>query len=93
MMKRALRCHDFGSGREASRSPYRAYWQGERQSHGPKLVPAPEIPSDIQLPVLGLRPESTLALSAGLAVYRILSCAVLRAIVDSGAQRTRVSLC
>jgi len=31
-MKRAMRCHDFGSGREASRSQYREYWQGERQS-------------------------------------------------------------
>jgi hypothetical protein len=26
MMKRAMRCHDFGSGREASRSQYREYW-------------------------------------------------------------------
>jgi len=25
-MKRAMRCHDFGSGREASRSQYREYW-------------------------------------------------------------------
>jgi hypothetical protein len=32
-------------------------------------------------------------LSAGLAVLAILSCAVLRVIADSGAQRTRVSLC
>ena len=39
-MKRAMRWHDFGSGREASRSQYREYWQGERQCHGPKLVPA-----------------------------------------------------
>ena len=36
-----MRWHDFGSGREARRSQYREYWQGERQSHGPKLVPAP----------------------------------------------------
>src|SRR4249919_3248914 len=43
IMKRAMRCHDFGSGREASRSQYREYWQGERQSPGPKLVPAPWI--------------------------------------------------
>jgi hypothetical protein len=35
-----LRCHDFRSGREAIRSQYREYWQGERQSHGRKLVPA-----------------------------------------------------
>jgi len=25
-MKRAMRCHDFGSGREASRSQYLEYW-------------------------------------------------------------------
>jgi len=25
MMKRAMRCHDFGSGREASRSQYLEY--------------------------------------------------------------------
>jgi hypothetical protein len=29
-MKRVLRCHDFRSGREAIRSQYREYWQGER---------------------------------------------------------------
>jgi hypothetical protein len=39
-MKRVLRCHDFRSGREAIRSQYREYWQGERQSHGRKVVPA-----------------------------------------------------
>jgi len=30
-MKRVMRWHDFGSEREASRSPYREYEQGERQ--------------------------------------------------------------
>ena len=39
-MKRVMRWHDFGTGREATRSQYREYWQGERQSHGPKFVPA-----------------------------------------------------
>ena len=39
-MKRVLRWHDFGTGREARRSQYREYWQGERQSHGPKFMPA-----------------------------------------------------
>ena len=43
MMKRAMRCHDFGTGREATRSQYREYWQGERQCHGPKLVPAQRV--------------------------------------------------
>ena len=57
-MKRAMRCHDFGSGREASRSPYREYWQGERQSHGPKLVPAPGLSLDLPMPAPGLRPKS-----------------------------------
>ncbi len=58
IMKRAMRCHDFGSGREASRSQYLEYWQGERQSHGPKLVPAPGLPLDIKMSVPGLRPKS-----------------------------------
>jgi hypothetical protein len=31
-MKRVMRRHDFGSGREATRSEYRKYSQGERQS-------------------------------------------------------------
>ena len=118
------------------------YRQGERQSPGPKLVPAPEASLDIQTPAPGLRPESTTrrsveqgprlrgcdragvcksrairrshvprrgriqahnawnllrpardTLSASLVVFQILSCAVLRVIVDSGTQRTRVSLC
>ena len=63
-MKRALRCHDFGSGREASRSQYLEYWQGERQSHGPKLVPAPVIPIDIPIFAPGLRPKSATRRSA-----------------------------
>jgi hypothetical protein len=71
MMKRAMRCHDFGSGREASRSQYLEYWQGERQSPGPKLVPAPGLTLDIQIPVPGLRLKSVLTLSAGLAIYDI----------------------
>ena len=47
MMKRAMRCHDFGSGREAHRSSYREYEQGERQSHGPKFVPARRVAATI----------------------------------------------
>jgi hypothetical protein len=46
-MKRVMRCHDFGSGREARRSQYREYWQGERQSHGPKFVPARRVAATI----------------------------------------------
>jgi hypothetical protein len=71
MMKRAMRCHDFGSGREASRRQYLEYWQGERQSPGPKLVPAPGLSLDIQMPAPGLRPKSALTLSAGLAIFTI----------------------
>ena len=58
IMKRTMRCLDFGSGREASRSPYLEYWQGERQSNGPKLVPAPRLSLEIQMPAPGLRPKS-----------------------------------
>ena len=58
IMKRVMRCHDFGSGREASRSPYLEYGQGERQSHGPKLVPAPGISLDNPMSTPGLRPKS-----------------------------------
>ncbi len=38
-MKRAMRCHDFGSGREASRRPYREYGQGERQGGAVTRLP------------------------------------------------------
>ncbi len=47
IMRRVMRCHDFRSGREASRSQYREYWQGERQSHGRKLVPALRVTAKI----------------------------------------------
>jgi len=64
-MKRVMRCHDFGSGREASRSEYREYSQGERQSHGPKLVPARRVAATIGgapkrgagAPLAGMRPR------------------------------------
>ena len=45
-MNRVMRWHDFGSGREARRSPYRKYGQGERPSHGPKFAPAPALTPD-----------------------------------------------
>jgi hypothetical protein len=44
-MRRAMRCHGFRSGREASRRQYREYCQGERQCHGRKLVPALRVAS------------------------------------------------
>jgi hypothetical protein len=92
-MKRALRCHDFGSGREASCSQYVDIGKTSDKAKGQNSCQPQRNPLDIQISAPGLRPESTLTLSAGLVVYRILSCAVLRVIVDSGAQRTRVSLC
>jgi len=52
-MKHVMRCHDFGSGREASRRPYREYGQGERQSHGPKLVPARRVAIKIGADIVG----------------------------------------
>jgi hypothetical protein len=140
-MKRALRCHDFGSGREASRSQYvdigkvsdKAMSQNSCQPSdvikyfkacpgvAAKIGDAPERGAGAPLagcdhvgacesrafrrspvPLRGriqahnawnlLRPARD-TLSAGLAVWQILSCAVLRVIADFGTQRTRVSLC
>ena len=64
-MKRAMRWHDFGSGCEARRSQYREYWQGERQCHGPKLVPARRVAAKTGgtpqrgagAPLAGMRPR------------------------------------
>jgi hypothetical protein len=81
-MKRVMRWHDFGSGREARRSQYREYWQGERQSHGPKFVPAPRVAATIGADFVGR-----------LGHIRDMACIVLRVIPNSGSQRTRVSLC
>ena len=60
-----MRCHDFGSGREVRRSQYREYWQGERQCHGPKLVPARRVAAKTGgaprrgagAPLAGMRPR------------------------------------
>ena len=81
-MKRVMRCHDFGLGREATRSEYREYSQEERQSHGPKLVPARRVAATIGADFV-----------ARLAHIRDMSCAALRVITNSGPQRTRASLC
>jgi hypothetical protein len=81
-MKRVMRCHDFGSGREASRSEYREYSQGERQSRGPKFVPARRVAVTIGADFVGR-----------LGHIRDMPCAVLRVIANFGSQRTRVSLC
>ena len=65
IMKPMLRWHDFGSGREARRRQYREYWQGARQSPGPKLAPALRVVPKIGgvpergagVPLAGMRPR------------------------------------
>jgi hypothetical protein len=81
-MTRVMRCHDFGSGREASRSEYREYSQGERQSHEPKLAPARRVAATTAAHFVGR-----------LAHIRDMSCATLRVINPFWLQRTRGSLC
>ena len=81
-MIRVLRRHDFGSGREATRSEYREYSQGARQSHGPKLVPARRVAATTAAHFVGR-----------LAHIRDMSCAALRVIHPFWLQRTRGSLC
>jgi hypothetical protein len=81
-MKRVMRWHDFGSGREARRSEYREYSQGERQNHGPKFVPARRVAATIAPDFVGR-----------LGHILDMTCAVLRVIRNSGSQRTRASLC
>jgi hypothetical protein len=65
IMNRVMRWHDFGSGREARRSEYREYSQGERQSHGPKFAPARRVAATTAgapqrragAPLAGMRPR------------------------------------
>jgi hypothetical protein len=78
IMKRVMRCHDFGSGREATRSEYREYSQGERQRHGPKLVPARRVAARIAgapkrgagAPLAGMRPRRRAKVPRMMARYR-----------------------
>jgi hypothetical protein len=81
-MNPVLRCHDFGSGREARRSEYREYSQGEGQSHGPKFVPATRVAATTAAHFVGR-----------LAHIGDMSCATLRVINPFWQQRTRGSLC
>jgi hypothetical protein len=81
-MKRVLRWHDLGKGREASRSEYREYSQGKRQSHGPKFAPARRVAAKTGACFVGR-----------LGHIRDMACIVLLAIPRFGQQRTRVSLC
>jgi len=77
-----LRWHDFGSGREARRRQYREYWQGARQSPGPKLAPALRVASKIGAGFVGL-----------VAHIRDMRRLVLRATADFGRNAARGSLC
>jgi hypothetical protein len=81
MMNRVMRWHDFGSGREASRSEYREYSQEERQSYGPKFAPARRVAATIGANFVGR-----------LGHIRDMPRVVLRVIPNSGSQRTRGSL-
>jgi hypothetical protein len=78
MMKRAMRCHDFGTGREALHSQYREYWQGERQCHGPKFVPARRVAIKI-----GGAPQRGAGIGATRSRDPLVGC-------DRGADRERV---
>ena len=81
-MKRVLRWHDFGPGREVSRGEYREYSQGKRQSHGPKLAPARRVAA-----------KTVAGIAGRLGHIRDMTRTVLLAIARFGQQRTRVSLC
>ena len=52
-MKRAMRCHDFGSGQGVRRRPYREYGLGARRRAGPKLVPALRVAAKIGADCVG----------------------------------------
>ena len=54
IMKHMRRWHDFASGREARRSPYREYAQAVRQSPGAKLAPALRVVPKIGAGFVGL---------------------------------------
>jgi hypothetical protein len=81
-MKPMRRWHDFASGREAGRSPYREYGQATRQSPGAKLAPALRVVSKIGAGFVGL-----------VAHIRDMSLLVLRATTDFGRNDAWVSLC
>jgi len=81
-MKSMRRWHDFGSGREARRCPYREYGQGARQSPGAKLAPALRVVAKIGAGFVGL-----------VAHIRDMSFLVLRATTDFGYNDAWVSLC
>jgi hypothetical protein len=92
MMKRALRCHDFGSGREASRSQYVDIDKGSDKAMGQNRA-SPWM--DIGLPdaCAGVAAKIGANIVGRLGHMFNMPCAVLRVITDIGSQRTRVSSC
>ena len=81
-MKRMRRWHDFASGREAGRRPYREYGQATRQSPEAKLASALRVVPKIGAGFVGL-----VAQTLGM---RLLA---LRATTDFGHNDACVSLC
>jgi hypothetical protein len=81
-MKPVRRWHDFASGREARRSPYREYWQAVRQSPGAKLAPALRVVAKIAVGRV-----------ACLAHIRDMGCAKRLATGDFGRNDAWGSLC
>jgi len=81
-MKFMRRWHDFASGREAGRSPYREYGKGARQSPEAKLAPALRVVAKIGAGFVGL-----------VAHIRDMRCRVLRATTDFGHNDAWISLC
>jgi hypothetical protein len=63
-----MRCHDFGSGREASRSEYADIGKVSDKAMGQNSCQPLGTSLDMSLTALGLRPKSALTLSAGLAI-------------------------
>ena len=92
MMKHVLRCHDFGSGRGASRSQYVDIDKGSDNAMGQNSCQPLYILeySDV---VSGVAAKIGAYFVGRLGHIRDMTCAVLRVITNFGSQRTRVSLC
>jgi hypothetical protein len=91
-MKRAMRWHDFGSGREASRSQYVDIDKGSDKVMGQNRA-SPWITIGFRDFCAGVAAKIGADFVGRLGHIRHMPCAVLRVITDFGSQRTRVSLC
>jgi hypothetical protein len=91
-MKRAMRWHDFGSGREASRSQYVDIDKGSDKAMGQNRA-SPWM--DIGYPdaCAGVAAKIGADFVGRLGHMFNMPYAALRVITDFGSQRTRVSLC